>query len=98
MDKYTADTDPFGEDAFPLWLQKQYEDAQCAEVLAQRNERILYSEGEQVGNFRFVRYMKAKNRAVFACPECGKKFQYNIYAIRQKKHCKWYKGHRKKAP
>ena len=95
MDKYTVDAAPFDEDEVPAWLQKQFEDAECAETLAQQREKILYREGDQVGNFLFVRYMKARNRAVFACPDCGKKFQYNVYTIKQKKRCKWYKGHRK---
>ena len=95
MDKYTVDAAPFDEDEVPAWLQKQFEDAESAETLAQQREKILYREGDQVGNFLFVRYMKARNRAVFACPDCGKKFQYNVYTIKQKKRCKWYKGHRK---
>lgn len=95
MDSYVVDTEPFEEDALPGWLRKQLEDAERAETLARQNEKILYREGDQVGNFLFVRYMKFKNRAVFACPECGKKFQYNVYTIKNKKRCKWYKGHKK---
>jgi len=94
-ERYTADTDPFDEDDIPPWLRRQYEDAERAEALALSNEKSLYREGDQVGNFLFVRYMKYKNRAVFACPECGKKFQYNIYTIRNKKRCRWYKAHRR---
>jgi hypothetical protein len=94
MDKFTADTDPFDEDALPAWMAQQRADAERAEALARQNGKIRYREGDQVGNFLFVRYMKAKNRAVFACPDCGKKFQYNVYTIKNKKRCKWYKGHR----
>ena len=94
MEKFTADTDPFEEDDVPGWLRKQREDAARAETLARSREPLRYQEGERVGNFVFVRYMKYKNRAVFACPVCGKKFQYNVYTIRQKKRCRWYKGHK----
>lgn len=93
MDNYVVDSDPFEEDELPAWMQKQREDAERAETLVQKNEKIFYREGDQVGNFLFVRYMKFKNRAIFACPECGKKFQYNVYTIKNKKRCKWYKGH-----
>jgi hypothetical protein len=95
MERYTPDTEPFEEDDVQPWLLKQQEDAKAAEEKANRNERIRYKEGDQVGNFLFVRYMKYKNRAVFACAECGKKFQYNIYTIKNKKRCKWYKSHKK---
>lgn len=95
MDKYTVDAGVFDEDDIPAWLRRQHEDAERAEALARQGEKTCWREGDQVGNFLFVRYMKARNRAVFACPECGKKFQYNIYTIKQKKRCKWYKGHRK---
>ena len=94
MDKYTADTAPFEEDELPGWLLKQHEDDRYAEEQARKDEKTVYREGDQVGNFIFVRYMKFKNRAIFACPECGKKFQYNIYTIKNKKRCKWYKGHK----
>ncbi len=92
-DRYTVDTDPFEEETEPSWLTKQREDAAEAEAALLKNEKILYREGDQVGNFIFVRYMKARNRAVFACPDCGKKFQYNVYGIKNKKRCKWYRGH-----
>lgn len=95
MDKYTADTEPFAEDDVQPWVLKQQEDAKAAEELANRNEKTRYKEGDQVGNFLFVRYMKYKNRAVFACSECGKKFQYNIHAIKNKKRCRWYRSHTK---
>jgi len=94
-ERYTVDPAAFEEDEEPQWLRRQREDAERAEALALKNEKCLYREGDQVGNFLFVRYMKAKNRAVFACPDCGKKFQYNVYTIKQKKRCKWYKGHKK---
>jgi hypothetical protein len=95
MDTYTADTDLFEEDALPVWQLQQLKDAERAEAQALRNEKTLYKEGDQVGNFLFVRYMKYKNRAIFACPDCGKKFQYNVYTIKNKKRCKWYKGHKR---
>jgi hypothetical protein len=93
MERYTLDTEPFEEDDLPPWLLKQQEDAKAAEERANSNEKTRYKEGDQVGNFLFVRYMKYKNRAVFACSECGKKFQYNIYTIKNKKRCRWYKSH-----
>ncbi|MHC3994354.1 hypothetical protein ACXWTF_05955 [Thiomicrolovo sp. ZZH C-3] len=93
MERYTADTDRFEEDEEPLWQRVQREDAERAAIAASQREKTVYREGDQVGNFLFVRYMKAKNRAVFACPDCGKKFQYNVYTIKQKKRCKWYKVH-----
>jgi len=40
-----------------------------------------------------VNYNKAKNRATFMCQECRRKFTYNVYAIKNKKKCKWYKFH-----
>jgi len=92
-ERYSVDSSRFEEDEEPLWQCRQREDAEHAAALAMRNEKTVYREGDQVGNFLFVRYMKAKNRAVFACPDCGKKFQYNVYTIKQKKRCKWYKGH-----
>lgn len=84
----------FEEDEIQPWLLKQREDALEVEKAANTYEKITYNEGDQVGNFLFVRYMKYKNRAIFACPDCGKKFQYNIYTIKNKKRCKWYKGHK----
>ncbi len=95
MDKYTVDDDPFDEEELPSWLIKQQEDAAEAEALANTHQKTVYKEGDQVGNFLFVKYMRYKNRAVFACPDCGKKFQYNIYTIKNKKRCKWYKKHLK---
>ncbi|MEA3373595.1 MAG: hypothetical protein U9Q62_07905 [Campylobacterota bacterium] len=95
MDRYTADTDDFEEDEAPAWLLKQQEDAKSAEEEALKNEKILYKAGDQVGNFLFVRYMAYKNRAIFECQECGRKFQYNIYTIKNKKRCKWQKFHKK---
>ncbi|MDX1294767.1 MAG: hypothetical protein R3302_00775 [Sulfurimonadaceae bacterium] len=95
MDKYTVDSDAFFEDEIPQWQVKQQEDAERAAELANKNEKIVYKEGDQVGNFLFVRYIKFKNRAMFRCPDCGKQFQYNIYTIKNKKRCKWYKFHKK---
>jgi len=86
----------FEEDIEPSWLIKQREDAKIAEDNFSKNEKITYKEGDQVGNFLFVQYNKAKNRATFLCQECGRKFPYNIYAIKNKKRCKWYKFHDKK--
>ncbi|OQX58717.1 MAG: hypothetical protein B5M52_04925 [Helicobacteraceae bacterium 4484_230] len=94
MDKFTIDTEEFEEDDVPLWLLKQQEDAKYAEEKTNKNEKITYKEGDQVGNFLFVRYIKFKNRAMFRCTECGKQFQYNIYSIKNKKRCKWYKFHK----
>ncbi len=93
MDKYTIESDPFEEDETPSWLLKQQEDAKEAETLAIKKEKILYKAGDQVGNFLFVRYITYKNRAIFECQECGRKFQYNIYTIKNKKRCKWQKFH-----
>jgi len=95
MEHYTPDTEPFEEDAEPAWLLRQREDAEKAAELANANEKILHKEGDQVGNFLFVRYTKFKNRAMFRCQECGKQFQYNVYAIKNKKRCKWYRFHKK---
>lgn len=96
MDRYTVDeSEEFFEDELPAWLLKQQGDALSAEALANVHEKIRYKEGDQVGNFLFVSYMKYKNRAVFRCQECRKKFQYNIYGIKNKKRCKWCKTHRK---
>ena len=86
----------FEEDEEPTWLVKQREDAKIAESSFEKNEKIVYKEGQQVGNFLFVKYNKFKNRATFQCQECGRKFTYNIYAIKNKKRCKWYKFHDKK--
>lgn len=86
----------FEEDEEPTWLVKQREDALAAETAYAKNEKILYKKGDQVGNFIFENYNKAKNRATFMCQECGRKFTYNIYAIKNKKRCKWYKFHSKK--
>jgi transposase-like protein len=85
----------FEEDEIQPWLLKQRENALEAEKAANIHEKITYNEGDQVGNFLFVRYMKYKNRAIFACSDCGKKFQYNIYTIKNKKRCKWHKGHKR---
>ncbi len=86
----------FEEDIEPTWLTKQKEDALFAEKAYAKNEKLLYESGDQVGNFLFVRYNKAKNRATFECQECSRKFTYNIYAIKNKKRCKWYRFHGKK--
>ena len=94
MNKFTPDTDSFEEDTIPPWLAKQLEDDQWLEEQAEKNGKVLYKEGEMVGGFRFVRYIKFKNRATFECPECGRKFQYNIYAIKNKKRCKWHRFHK----
>ncbi len=83
----------FEEDNEPLWLLKQREDALLAEQALEYKEKIVYRAGQQVGNFLFVRYNKYKNRATFACQECGRHFSYNIYNIKNKKRCKWYKFH-----
>jgi len=87
--------DDFQEDEIQPWLLKQLRDAEEAEQRLNSSEKISYEEGDQVGNFIFVKQMAYKNRAVFACAECGRKFQYNIYAIKNKKRCKWYKFHKK---
>lgn len=96
MDRYTPDFNPFEEDNIPPWLAKQLEDDTWVEEQLAKKEKLLYREGDIAGIFRFVRYMKYKNRAVFQCPECGRKFQYNIHAIKNKKRCKWYRFHDKK--
>jgi len=88
MEKYE-----FEEDEEPTWLRKQREDALLAEKSFLKNEKVLYKQGDQVGNFLFVHYNKHKNRATFECQECGRHFTYNIYAIKNKKRCKWYKFH-----
>jgi len=86
----------FEEDEEPTWLVKQREDAKVAEKAYEKNEKVIYKKGMQVGNFLFVQYNKYKNRATFECQECGRKFTYNIYSIKNKKRCKWYKFHDKK--
>ena len=86
----------FEEDLEPTWLIKQREDALSAENAYAKKEKILYKEGDQVGNFLFVHYNKYKNRATFLCQECGRKFTSNIYSIKNKKRCKWYRFHDKK--
>ncbi len=86
----------FEEDIEPTWLVKQREDALSAEKAYAKNEKVIYKEGDQVGNFLFVNYNKFKNRATFKCQECSRKFTYNIYSIKNKKRCKWYKFHDKK--
>lgn len=78
----------FEEDIEPTWLTKQREDAKIAEESYSKNAKVIYKTGEQVGNFLFVNYNKAKNRATFLCQECGRKFPYNIYSIKNKKRCK----------
>ena len=93
MERYTADTEPFEEDPLPSWLLRQQEDARFAEAEHAKRERRSYIEGEAVGDFIFVRMTRYKNRAVFRCPECGRQFVYNLYAIRNKKRCKWYRFH-----
>ena len=85
----------FEEDEEPSWLIKQREDALSAQEAFLKSEKHPYKEGDQVGNFLFVRYNKHKNRATFKCQECGRSFTYNIYAIKNKKRCKWYKFHAK---
>ena len=83
----------FEEDLEPTWLAKQREDALATEKAYLKNEKIIYKKGDQVGNFLFMWQNKAKNRATFMCQECGRKFTYNVYAIKNKKRCKWYKYH-----
>jgi len=95
QDKYTIESDPFEEDEEPTWLIKQREDAKFTEDAYAKNEKRLYKAGDQLGNFIFVKYNKAKNRATFECQECTRRFTYNIYAIKNKKRCKWYKFHKK---
>ncbi|MCF6339764.1 MAG: hypothetical protein L3J10_03280 [Sulfurimonas sp.] len=85
----------FEEDNEPPWLAKQKEDALLAEKNYSKNEKIIYKKGDQVGNFLFFHYNKARNRATFECQECSRKFTYNIYSIKNKKRCKWYKFHDK---
>ena len=93
MNNFIPDTDPFEEDTIPPWLAKQLADDAWLEETSKIKEKTVYKEGELVGQFRFVRYTKFKNRATFECLECGRKFQYNIYGIKDKKRCKWYKLH-----
>lgn len=83
----------FEEDAEPTWLLKQREDALLVAEAYAKNEKIIYKTGDQLGNFLFENYNKAKNRATFKCQECGRKFSYNIYSIKNKKRCKWAKYH-----
>ena len=85
----------FEEDIEPSWLTKQKADALLAESAYKKNEKIIYKEGDQIGNFLFVAYNKYKNRATYKCQECGRKFTSNIYSIKNKKRCKWYKFHDK---
>ena len=85
--------EPFEEDSEPPWLVAQRKNALDAEESYQKKEKVLYKEGDQVGNFLFVHYNKHKNRATFECQECGRQFTSNIYAIKNKKRCKWYKFH-----
>lgn len=85
----------FEEDIEPPWLIKQREDALITEKNYSKNDKISYTKGNQVGNFLFCNYNKAKNRATFECQECSRKFTYNIYSIKNKKRCKWYKFHDK---
>ncbi len=89
------DEDEFEEDIEPTWLTKQKADALLTEKAYLKNEKVIYKEGDQLGNFLFVNYNKAKNRATFLCQECGRKFTYNVYAIKNKKRCKWFKFHNK---
>ena len=86
----------FEEDLEPTWLTKQREDALLTENSYKQNKKTLLKEGDQVGNFLFVKYNKYKNRATYRCQECGRKFTSNIYSIKNKKRCKWYKFHNKK--
>jgi len=86
----------FEEDKEPSWLVKQMQDALIAEKNYAKNEKIVYKKGDQIGNFLFVKYNKYKNRATYECQECSRKFTYNIYSIKNKKRCKWYKFHDKK--
>lgn len=85
----------FEEDIEPTWLIKQKADALLAEAAFLKGEKRLLKEGDQLGNFLFVRYNKFKNRATFKCQDCGRMFTYNIHSIKNKKRCKWYKFHDK---
>jgi len=85
----------FEEDEEPTWLTKQREDALLAQKAYEKNAKIIHKKGDQVGNFLFVAYNKYKNRATYECQECGRKFTSNIYSIKNKKRCKWYKFHDK---
>lgn len=91
----TENDEDFEEDLEPSWLIKQRADAKRTEEAAAKNEKVLYQKGDQVGNFLFVHYNKASKRATFECQECGRHFTYNIYAIKNKKRCKWSKFHNK---
>jgi hypothetical protein len=93
MERYSVDTDPFTEDPVPAWLQRQIEEAEALAEAAARRKPLQYAAGDAVGGFIFVRYTRFKNRATFECPECGRKFVYNIYGIKNKKRCKWYRFH-----
>jgi hypothetical protein len=85
----------FEEDSEPPWLTAQRNHALEAEQNYQKKEKLLYKKGDQVGNFLFVHYNKHKNRATFECQECGRYFTSNVYSIKNKKRCKWYKFHDK---
>jgi len=85
----------FEEDEEPSWLIKQKNDALLTETAYLKNLKVPLKEGDQVGNFLFVKYNKYKNRATYKCQECGRSFSANIYAIKNKKRCKWYKFHNK---
>ncbi len=89
----TIMSDTFEEDDEPTWLIKQREDALLTEKAFDTKEKISYVKGQQVGNFLFVCYNKYKNRATFECQDCSRKFTYNVYSIKNKKRCKWYKFH-----
>ena len=91
----SSNYDDFEEDIEPTWLSKEREDALEAQKSFQSKEKITYKKGDQVGNFLFVHYNKYKNRATFECQECQRHFTYNIYSIKTKKRCKWYKFHDK---
>jgi len=95
-DRYTIDASEFEEDELPAWLLKQRRDALETEAAANASAPRRFEEGERIGEFIFVRYGKYRNRGVFACAECGRKFQYNLYAIARKKRCKWQRLHARK--
>ena len=79
--------------------QKVYKTTSSAKLSEEeyaKNEKVVLKKGMQVGNFLFVQYNKYKNRATYECQECGRKFTSNIYSIKNKKRCKWYKFHDKK--
>ena len=93
METYTQDSSGFEEDDLPPWRAKeQADDAYLEDQLSQK-QKSAYEAGDIIGPFRYIRPMKYKNRAIFECIECGKRFQYNIHSIRNKKRCKWYKKH-----